>query len=65
MLKRKFYNILSEWKKTKNQSCLLVKGARQLEKHTLLMFLEKKTIKAINISTLLKHRMQRTFLMVS
>ena len=32
MLKRKFYNILSEWKKTKNQSCLLVKGARQIGK---------------------------------
>ena len=32
MLKRKFYNILSKWKKTKNQSCLLVKGARQIGK---------------------------------
>lgn len=32
MLKRKFYAKLLEWKRTKNQTCLLVKGARQIGK---------------------------------
>lgn len=32
MLKRKFYDKLITWKRTKNQSCLLVKGARQIGK---------------------------------
>ncbi len=32
MLKRKFYEKLLAWKKTRNQSCLLVKGARQIGK---------------------------------
>lgn len=32
MLKRKFYDMLIEWKHNKNQSCLLVKGARQIGK---------------------------------
>ena len=32
MLKRKFYDRLIEWKNNKNQSCLLVKGARQIGK---------------------------------
>lgn len=32
MLKRKFYDTLIEWKNNKNQSCLLVKGARQIGK---------------------------------
>ncbi len=32
MLKRKFYDKLVAWKNTKKQSCLLVKGARQIGK---------------------------------
>lgn len=32
MLKRKIYDTLLEWKKTKNRECLLVKGARQVGK---------------------------------
>lgn len=32
MLKRKFYDRLIKWKNNKNQSCLLVKGARQIGK---------------------------------
>lgn len=32
MLKRKFYERLIEWKSNKDQSCLLVKGARQIGK---------------------------------
>lgn len=32
MLKRKFYDRLIEWKNNKNQSCLLVKGARLIGK---------------------------------
>ena len=32
MLKRKIYNALLEWKATKHQDCLLVKGARQIGK---------------------------------
>ncbi|MCM1007560.1 MAG: ATP-binding protein [Ruminococcus flavefaciens] len=32
MLKRKFYDTLIEWKNNNNQSCLLVKGARQIGK---------------------------------
>ena len=32
MLKRKIYDKLVEWKNTKNQECLLVKGARQIGK---------------------------------
>ncbi len=32
MLKRKFYDRLVAWKNTKKQSCLLVKGARQIGK---------------------------------
>lgn len=32
MLKRKFYNKLLDWKKNKDKSCLLVKGARQIGK---------------------------------
>lgn len=32
MLKRKFYNKLSEWKNRKDKTCLLVKGARQIGK---------------------------------
>ena len=32
MLKRKMYDFLLEWKKTKNRECLLIKGARQVGK---------------------------------
>lgn len=32
MLRRKFYEKLMEWKRTKDHSCLLVKGARQIGK---------------------------------
>ena len=32
MLKRKMYDTLCEWKKTKNRECLLIKGARQVGK---------------------------------
>ena len=32
MLKRKFYDRLLEWKKRKNNTCLLVRGARQIGK---------------------------------
>ncbi len=32
MLKRKFYNVLENWKKTKKNECLLVNGARQIGK---------------------------------
>jgi len=32
MLERKFFKTLIEWKKTKNNECLLVKGARQIGK---------------------------------
>ncbi len=32
MLKRKFYNTLLEWKKSKKNECLLVNGARQIGK---------------------------------
>ena len=32
MLKRKFYDTLLSWKKQKPQTCLLVKGARQIGK---------------------------------
>ena len=32
MLKRKFYNVLVNWKKTKKNECLLVNGARQIGK---------------------------------
>ena len=31
-LKRKFYDFLSEWKRTHTQECLLIKGARQIGK---------------------------------
>ena len=30
--RRKFYDILVQWKATKHQECLLVKGARQIGK---------------------------------
>lgn len=32
MLKRKIYDVLLEWKRTKSRECLLVKGARQIGK---------------------------------
>jgi len=32
MLKRKIFNIIQEWKNTKNKECLLIKGARQVGK---------------------------------
>ena len=32
MLKRKFYDYLTEWKRTKKRECLLVNGARQVGK---------------------------------
>ena len=32
MLKRKIFNTIEEWKNTKNQECLLIKGARQVGK---------------------------------
>ncbi len=32
MLKRKIYDALLQWKKEKNQECLLIKGARQIGK---------------------------------
>ena len=32
MLKRKIYQTLLNWKKTKSKECLLVKGARQIGK---------------------------------
>jgi len=32
MLKRKMYDFLVEWRKTKNKECLLIKGARQVGK---------------------------------
>ncbi len=32
MLKRKFYDRLLEWKERKNNTCLLVRGARQIGK---------------------------------
>ena len=32
MLQRKFYSVLEEWKKSKKNECLLVKGARQIGK---------------------------------
>ena len=32
MLKRKIYDSLSDWKKSKQKECLLVKGARQVGK---------------------------------
>ena len=31
-LKRKFYDQLLQWKQSKHQECLLVKGARQIGK---------------------------------
>lgn len=32
MLKRKMYDRLLDWKKTKSKECLLIKGARQVGK---------------------------------
>ncbi len=32
MLKRKIYDYLAKWKKTKHSECLLVKGAQQLSR---------------------------------
>ncbi|MBP5706286.1 MAG: TniB family NTP-binding protein [Spirochaetales bacterium] len=32
MLKRKFYNVLLDWKNNKRNECLLVNGARQIGK---------------------------------
>lgn len=32
MLKRKIYDFLLEWKKTKKHECLLINGARQVGK---------------------------------
>ena len=32
ILKRKFYDMLTQWKSTHSKECLLVKGARQIGK---------------------------------
>ena len=32
MLKRKLYQSVLDWKKTKDKECLLIKGARQIGK---------------------------------
>lgn len=32
MLRRKFYDVLLNWKNTKEKECLLVNGARQIGK---------------------------------
>lgn len=46
MLKRKFYEKLLEWKKNKNQSCLLVKGARQIGKTYIIDLFGKENYKS-------------------
>lgn len=46
MLKRKFYNTLLDWKNQKKQSCLLVKGARQIGKTFILDYFGKTTYKS-------------------
>lgn len=45
MLKRKFYDYLLNWKKTKNKECLLVKGARQIGKTYIIEYFGKKNYK--------------------
>ena len=37
MLKRKMYDRLLDWKKTKSKECLLIKGARQVGKTYLVL----------------------------
>lgn len=46
MLKRKFYNTLLNWKNTKNQDCLLVKGARQIGKTFLIDYFGRTNYKS-------------------
>lgn len=46
MLKRKFYDTLIEWKNNKNQSCLLVKGARQIGKTYIIDYFGKNNYKS-------------------
>ena len=41
MLKRKFYNTLLNWKNSKKNECLLIKGARQVGKTYLVRELGK------------------------
>lgn len=52
MLKRKFYDRLVTWKNTKKQSCLLVKGARQIGKTLSLTCLDRKITRATFVSIL-------------
>ena len=46
MLKRKFYNKLLDWKKTKNETCLLVKGSRQIGKTYIIDYFGKENYKS-------------------
>ena len=50
-LKRKAYNQISEWKKNKNQKCLLVRGARQVGKSFVIsLFAKENYEEVVNIN---------------
>lgn len=49
MLKRKFYDRLIEWKNNKNQSCLLVKGARLIGKTYIIDYFGKNNYASYNL----------------
>ena len=47
MLKRKLYNDLLNWKNTKKNECLLVKGARQVGKSFIIREFGKNNYKSV------------------
>lgn len=59
MLRRKFYDVLLNWKKTKKNECLLVNGARQVGKTFIIEFFGKANYKKYVYLNLLKNPEQR------
>ncbi|MCD8195469.1 MAG: AAA family ATPase [Coprobacillus sp.] len=55
MLKRKFYDYLLNWRKTKNQECLFVKGARQVGKTFIIDYFGKTNYKSYIYINFLEH----------
>lgn len=50
-LKRKAYNLISQWKKTKDRKCLLIRGARQVGKSFVVtMFAKNNYQETVNIN---------------
>ena len=45
MLRRKIYDSILEWKKAKNGTCLLIKGARQIGKTHIIRKFEEDNIR--------------------